>query len=264
MDIVLSERELLDLVNAGYVVLRNRVDEELVRAAKRAINISLGQGIDPAALSRLRVTSFCPELRADPALMDLLERSGLWRLGESLLGTGQTMAGSQGNAQINLRFPVERGTLLPIEPHLDGMASRTNKVPAGTLQSFTALIGVMLSDMPEPECGNFTAWPGSHLLNARALKRDGPRSLLDRMPDVALGTPLQITGRAGDVVLSHYLLSHGTAPNWSSDIRYMVFFRLVRRHHPQEIWDSLADPWMQWPGVPTGMRDAAPLADIAA
>ena len=110
MDIVLSERELPDLVNAGYAVLRNRVDAELVRAAKRAINISLGQGIDPAVLSRLRATSFCPELRADPALMDLLERSGLWRLGENLLGTGQTMAGSQGNAQINLRFPVERGT----------------------------------------------------------------------------------------------------------------------------------------------------------
>lgn len=261
MDIVLGERELLDLVNAGYVVLRNRVGAELVSAAKRAINISLGQGIDPAALSRLRVTSFCPELRADPALMNLLERSGLWRLGEILLGTGQTMTGSQGNAQINLRFPVERGTLLPIEPHLDGVASRTNKVPAGTLQSFSMLIGVMMSDMLEPQCGNFTVWPGSHLLNARALKRDGPRSLLDHMPNVTLGAPLQITGRSGDVVLCHYLVSHGTAPNWSSDIRYMVFFRLVRQNHPQEIWDSLTDPWMQWPGVPTGILDAASRAE---
>ena len=261
MNIVLSERELQDFVNDGYVVLRNRVGSDLVRAAKRAINISVSQGIDPDALNHLRVTSFCPELRSDPALMDLLECSDLWRLGESLLGKGQTVAGSQGNAQINLRFPVERGTPLPIEPHLDGIASRTNKVPAGTLQSFSALIGVMLSDMPEHEHGNFTVWPGSHLLNAKALKLDGPRSLLEHMPDIALGTPLQITGRAGDVALCHYLLSHGTAPNWSSDIRYMVFFRLARQNHPQEIWDSLVDPWMQWPGVPTAILSAPSRAE---
>ena len=246
---VLDERELIEFVTHGYVVLRNRVNTELINLAKRAINISLGQGIAPEKLNQLRVSSFCPELRSDPALMNLLELSGLWHLGESLLGKGQIKLGSQGNAQINLRFPVERGMPTAIVPHLDGMASRSNMVPKGTLQSFSALIGVMLSDMIQPDYGNFTVWPGSHLLNANALKRDGPRSLLDCMPDVDLGIPQQITGKTGDVVFCHYLLSHGTAANWSSEIRYMVFFRLVRINHKIEIFNSLTDPWLQWPGI---------------
>jgi ectoine hydroxylase-related dioxygenase (phytanoyl-CoA dioxygenase family) len=129
------------------------------------------------------------------------------------------------------------------------MASKTNGVPSGQLRSFTMLIGVMLSDMPGEDRGNFTVWPGSHLLNAAYLREVGPRSLLEHMPQVELPEPVQIVGQAGDIVLAHYLLSHGTAQNLSHDIRYMVFFRLTHIGHDQEQWRSLEELWLHWPGL---------------
>lgn len=233
----------------GYVTIPGLVSQALVEHARRAINISIGRGMDVKDMPGFRVQSFCPELREDRALMGLLLESGIWGIAESLIGAGQIRPGSQGAAQINLRFPVEEGRRMPIEPHLDGMASRTNKVPSGQLHNFTALIGVMLSDMPTRDRGNFTVFPGSHLLNAAYLKGKGPKSLLDGMPDVVLPEPVQIVGRPGDVVLAHYLLSHGTAVNWSSDVRYMVFFRLVHTDHDAQKWDSLTDLWLHWPGI---------------
>lgn len=245
----LSEAQARFFRESGYLQIPEMVDRQLIVRARRAINISVGQGMDKAEMPRLRVRSFCPELREAPALMDLLLESGIWQLGQSLLGHGQVRPGSQGAAQINLRFPVERGPQIPLEPHLDGMASKSNSVPAGQLHSFTALIGVMLNDMPYTDAGNFAVWPGSHLLNETYLRQAGPKSLLEGMPDVALGEPVQITGRTGDVVLSHYLLSHGTASNWSSEIRYMVFFRLTHIDHDRHKWTSLTNLWLQWPGL---------------
>jgi hypothetical protein len=205
--------------------------------------------MDAKDMPGFRVQSFCPELREDPALMGLLLASGIWGVAESLIGEGQIRPGSQGAAQINLRFPVDEGQRMPIEPHLDGMASRTNKIPSGQLRNFTALVGVMLSDLPTRDRGNFTVFPGSHLLNAAYLKEKGPKTLLDGMPDVVLPEPVQITGLPGDEILAHYLLSHGTAVNCSSDVRYMVFFRLAHIDHDAQKWDSLTDLWLQWPGI---------------
>lgn len=245
----LSLAEKRRLFQDGYVVLPGFVSRKLIEGARHAINVSIGRGMNVVDMPRLRVRSFCPELREDPAMMALLLDSGLWEVGESLMGEGQVCEGSQGGAQINLRFPVPHGPRTPIEPHLDGMASRSNSVPTGELHSFTALIGVMLSEMPQLDGGNFTVWPGSHLSNAAKLRDQGPKSLLKEMPSITLPDPVQITGRAGDAVLTHYLLSHGTAPNWSCDVRYMIFFRLSRVDHQREKWASLVDPWLQWPAL---------------
>lgn len=49
-----------------------------------------------------------------------------------------------------------------------------------------------------------------------------------RMPDVPLPQPRQLTPRAGDALLAHYMLGHGIAENTSPDIRYTVYFRFTR------------------------------------
>ncbi len=139
--------------------------------------------------------------------------------------------------------------------HIDGLPSPTNGVPAGTLGSFTALLGVFLSDVPGPDSGNFTVWPGSHRVIERHLRDVGTESLLKGggMPDVPLGEPLQMTGQAGDIVLCHYQLAHGIAPNVSPNIRYAIFFRLTHKDHTAHKQEALTQIWTAWPG----MRDVA-------
>lgn len=246
---ILSYAQRILFRQQGYLVVPRLVSLAQAAHARRAINMSLGQGIDPDNLPRLRVQSFCPELRTEPALMALLQNPGVTGAVGSLLGPGMTCPGSQGDAQINLRFPVVDGPPSPLIPHLDGMSAPSNFVPNGELRSFTALIGVMLNDIPTPDCGNFVVWPGSHLANASYLKEHGSHTLLERMPAVLLSEPRQICGATGDVVIAHYLLSHGTARNLGPDVRYMVFFRLVHVNHDTQKWDALAAPWMHWPGI---------------
>lgn len=251
---MLSTQQRRQLAHDGYLQIKGLVSPAQIEHARRAINISIGRGMDKADMARLRVQSFCPELREASPLMNLLAHGPIRPIAESLIGKGQIRPGSQGAAQINLRFPIEEKDQLALEPHLDGMASRTNAVPTGQLRNFTALIGVMLSGQHDINQGNFTVWPGTHLMNAAYLRRAGPQSLIDAMPDIALPTPVQIKGDAGDVIISHYLLSHGTAPNLGADVRYMVFFRLTHVDHDEQRWESLCDPWLQWPGL----RDVAP------
>lgn len=67
--------------------------------------------------------------------------------------------------------------------------------------------------------------------------------------------PVQICGKAGDVVIVNYLTAHLVAPNISSNIRYCVYFRLktgaynqphhAQRHRPE----SMLNAWHDWPGL---------------
>src|SRR4029078_7199789 len=133
--------------------------------------------------------------------------------------------------------------------HIDGMYSPTNGVKPGTISNFTALLGVLLSDLPDENAGNFTVWPGSHLKHERYLREHGPQALMNVLPPLQIGPPKQLTGRAGDVILAHYLLAHAVAPNVSPPPRYAVFFRVTHVDHEPQRWESMTDAWLQWDGL---------------
>ena len=136
-------------------------------------------------------------------------------------------------------------------PHLDGMYSPTNGVPKGQIQNFTALAGVFLSDLPGPNAGNFTVWPGTHRIYEAYFRERGPQALLEGMPAVPLPEPVQITARAGDAILCHYQLAHAANGNASPHIRYACFFRLSRVAHETAHGECMTDIWREW----DGMRD---------
>jgi hypothetical protein len=129
-------------------------------------------------------------------------------------------------------------------------------VPKGTIQNFTALVGVFLSDVPKPDSGNFTVWRGSHRAYEGYFREAGPQSLLDGMPPVEIGEPEQVVAKAGDAVLAHYQLGHGIAGNASPHIRYAVFFRLSHVDHDGQRWESMTDIWREWAGL-RGIAEAA-------
>lgn len=235
----------------GYLALPEIVPQSLVLRARRAINANLGEkGIDPVELPKYRSQTYCPDLTGDPAIADLYNATPLREITEQLVGAGQVRPINRG--QIALRFPrPEDPADLRVRPHLDGMYSPMNGVQAGNIANFTALIGVFLSDIPEPNSGNFTVWPGTPSLYEKYFQEHGPQSLLNGMPDVELPTPVQITGKAGDAVLVHYQMAHGVAVNISANTRYAIFFRVNHIEHEKHQWSCMTDIWEEW----SGMRD---------
>lgn len=242
-----SGEQRRDIYDAGYTVLRGLVPLGLVERARRAINHSLGEGIDPAQLPTLRAQTYCPELRSTPEITDLFNATDAPALAESMLGAGAFDLPTGG--QIALRFPRADDELPPFRPHLDGLPTATNGVAAGNIGSFTALVGVLLSDLPEPNSGNFVVLPGSHRATEAYFREHGPKSFLEGFPKIEQPEPVHITGKAGDVVFCHYQLGHGIAPNVSPNIRYAVFFRLTHRDHHDDKPARLADIWRDWPGM---------------
>jgi len=235
------------LYDDGFVRLPGVVPRDLVHAALRAINSSLGnRGLPPEDLPILRSQSYCPELQGDPAITGLLTASPLWGMAEAAIGVGQVRPVERG--QIALRFPTMEPSREPM-PHLDGMYTPTNGVPQGTIANFTALIGVYLSDLPTEGAGNFTVWPGTHRRYETYFRQHTPQSLLRGMPDIELPAAWQITGVAGDAVLCHYQLAHGIAANASPHIRYAIFFRLIHVDHEGARWECMTDLWREWAGM---------------
>jgi len=232
----------------GILPLPGIVPQELVLRARRAINAYLGaNGMDPNELTKYRAQSYCPGLGKEPPITDLYNASPIREVAEAMIGEGKIKP--VGGGQIALRFPSLDETPRPPGPHIDGMYSPTNGVKEGTIGNFTALVGVFLSDVPEPFSGNFSYWPGSHRLYETYFREQGPQSLLKGMPPVEIGAPEQFTGRAGDAALVHYQLAHGIAGNISSNIRYAIFFRLLHVDHDQYHWECMTDIWKEWDGM---------------
>lgn len=248
---VLTEAQAASLRGDGWLHLPCAVPRAVVDRAKRAINASLGKGLDPQRIESYRARSFCPELQAEAVVTDLLYGGAAWEVAQSLIGAGRVKRPATG--QIALSFP-ETSPDAHIHPHLDGMYTPSNGVPRGEILSFTLLVGVMLSDVEGPESGNLVVWPGTHHLYEEYFRRQGPRSLLGGMPDVPLPEPVSLTGRTGDVVLCHYQLAHATGPNASPHIRYAVYFRLEHVDHGRQKWECLTDVWREWPGIASGQR----------
>lgn len=244
----LTQEQKQEFYERGILKLPGIVPQELVLKARRAINAYIGQnGIDPAELNRYRAQSYCPGLGSEPVITDLYNASPLKTISESLIGEGKVK--HVGHGQIALRFPSTDETPRAPGPHIDGMYTPTNGVKEGTIANFTALIGVFLTDLPEPFAGNFTAWPGSHRKYEAYFQEQGPQSLLKGLPPVDIGGPEQFTGKAGDAALCHYQLGHGIAGNISPNTRYAIFFRLVHIDHEQYHWECMTDIWKEWPGL---------------
>lgn len=235
-----------EIFENGFVKIPGVVPQGKINVALRAINHSVGQGMNKSDMPEFRSLSFCPELRNKQPILDLLYETPVWDYAESAIGKSEVKL--WGDGQIALRFPVME-TPGELHPHLDGMYSPGNKIPKGTIQTFTMLAGIFLSDIPNRFWGNFTAWPGSHRLLADYFKVNGHEILRTDFPTIQLAEPYQVTGSAGDVILCHYQLAHTVVINVSPYVRYAVFFRLSHVNHRSFGDRVFTDLWLEWPEI---------------
>ena len=247
----LTARQKQTFYEEGFIVLRGAVSRLMVETALQAINHSLGEeGMNKEELPILRARSYCRDAQRLPALTDLINRTPVFPIVESMIGEGNLLP--VGGAQIALRFP---GPLfhVPGEPrgHLDGLGTGTNGMEKGVYRrGFTALAVVLLSELTGPYSGNFTVWPKSHRFYEQYFRENGHEMLANGMPPVTVpGEPLQLTGSPGDVVLAHHQLLHCAAPNASPHIRYAAIFRLRHKDCEQIGKDAYTDIWREWPGI---------------
>jgi hypothetical protein len=232
------------LIDDGYLILPGAVPQARIDRALKAINNSLGeQGMDKGRLWTFRAQTFCPELVAADAILDLYRDTPLEALAQAAIGPGAVPRPTSG--QIALRFPQDAEPRDP-HPHIDGVPSPLNGVPAGKVLHFTALAGVFLSDVTGPFQGNFTVWPGTHRALAERFASQGTGELLQGFPAIPMPAPLQLTARAGDGILAHYQLAHAAAHNVAPHVRYAVFFRLAHQNHDPSSPQSMVDIWREW------------------
>lgn len=232
------------LVEDGFFRLEGAVPQRLVRAARQEINRQLGSSASSADHFKGKAS---PD---HPAITDLFNRSMLPFVLRELLGGDQPFSVHRG--QIALRFP---GDMCPdgtcdFSPegfenvrkhwHIDGCPSEF--IPGvtdhwGTIKNFDALVGVILSDIPEKMSGEVAFYPGSHDALAQhfrdhsgreleRVRQEGNRALpIGERTDATFGnrSPTHVTGRAGDVVIANYMTAHFVAPNTAVDVRYAVY-----------------------------------------
>jgi hypothetical protein len=183
-----------------------------------------------------------------PTLCALLYGSHALSAAESLIAPGKFAPPEQ--FQISLNVPPFDH--LPGGPHIDGLAPPEADGRPGT---FTLLAGIFLTDQAAEWMGNLWVWPGSHLSATAYFREHGPDSLLSSTPypQVELSEARQVTGRAGDLLLAHYLLGHNIGGNTSALTLEVIYFRLRREGHRGRWRECVQDPFLEFEAV----RDAA-------
>ena len=133
----------------------------------------------------------------------------------------------------------------------------------GRANNFTMLLGVFLSAVPDDFFGNLTVFPGSHRVLENVFRQHGgaanflanhahPTALesLRKATEPHLGPHVQVCGQPGDIVMVHYSMAHCVAPNTSSGIRYVVYFRLRHARGESNFRpEAMDDVWLEYDHV---------------
>jgi len=232
-----------NLQTDGYALLPSLCPPELLQIANDAIDLDLRHNYNPDRQREYDHLSYCPDLRKSPAIEALLLESGAKRLLDGMFGWRNLR---HHDGQIAIRQAHNMLHPQPPEPHIDGIPSPDNGVRGRSLSSFTALIGVFLTETPRDFAGNFTTWPGSHHTLEAHFRARGRKALGEGMPSIDYGAPRQLATKPGDVIFCHYQLAHAAAVNTSRVERRAVFFRIWLRGLALRRWHHLTHIWTGW------------------
>jgi hypothetical protein len=246
----LTDTDLRTFEREGYLVIPGAVPEALLAAADAEIDGLVedtephegdgGPGVNAWFMPRARLPRCEALLRDAPVLAAANE----------LVAPGELDFAFDHVQVSTTRAPWHH---VPGGPHLDGHTPRPDHEAP---DSFTLLVGVLLTDQTDDQSGSLWVWPGSHLAHRALFEERGTRVLLEAYghstllhPPFTLGRPEPVRGRRGDVVLAHFLLGHNKGGHLGPVDRRTVYYRLAVPGHAQR-WDAtFLDPWLEYPPV---------------
>jgi ectoine hydroxylase-related dioxygenase (phytanoyl-CoA dioxygenase family) len=235
----IDPEQLRAFADDGYIVLSEIVSLDLIQAARRDIAARVEHDPPPAGHRGPHFYFLVNDL--PQALLAPLYQSGAMALAGSLIAPAVFEAPD--HVQISLNMPPWNHR--PGGPHIDGLTPPEADGRPGT---FTMLAGIFLTDQSRVDAGNLWVWPGSHRRTADYLREHGPEALLASVPypSIDLGQPRQVTGRAGDVLLAHYMLGHNIGGNTSDTVREVLYFRLRGAGHRERWREIVLDPLLEF------------------
>lgn len=240
---MLSKEQLKEFGERGFIVVPGVAAADTVRQAHQRIDELLET--DPPPEGHVGNHFYFPAAADEPDLIAPLttgDPSG-FDYAQALAATGVLKEPRQVQVALNIPPFSHR----PGRPHIDAQNAEpdANVVPA----TFTLLAGVFVTDQTTEDSGNLWVWPGTHRTHAEYFQRHGV-SMFCAYPDIELPEPEQVTARAGDLLLAHYLLGHNIGGNFESEtVRRMLYYRISGAGHSKQPERILTEPWYQYDAV---------------
>jgi hypothetical protein len=236
--LVLTDEQINGFAERGFVLVPQVVPGDVLAEASRRIDQVTAA--DPPAADKRGHHFYFLETKDEPALLAPLTGSPAFGLAEELAGAGTLEIPWQVQVALNIPPFAHR----PGIPHIDaGNAEPVDEPVDGT---FTLLAGILMTDQLTENSGNLWVWPGTHLAHAAYFRDHGPH-LFCAYPPIELPEPEQVTGRAGDLLLAHYLLGHNIGGNYESEqTRRALYFRISAVDHASHRSEFLQDPWLDY------------------
>ncbi len=231
-----------ELRRNGYTVVSGAIDARVLRAAQDAaeqLNAQFPEGWERSKNESWREIRYC----RDPAFMTLVSEV-LDPLALEILESAPPVD----YVQLAATFPgfATKGGV-GRNFHIDGGQSQA-------LDVFNVLMGVALTDVTSDTAGSFHVLPGSHEKVA-ALFKQQPTDTAVHWGEIKLrgqrqflSTPMVVPRvKAGDIIVAHSFLAHGTSANTTDARRDMFFQRRAAQ--------PLKDPATQAEARQTFMRN---------
>ena len=238
-DFAIAPEQLRTFAQDGYIVLPGIVSPELIAAARHEIARRVADDPPPPD-HRGPHFYFIGEDIPTPLLAPL-NNSRAATLVRSLMAN----APFDPPEHVQISRNVPPWSHHPGGPHIDGLTPPEADGRPGT---FTVLAGIFLTDQSNEDAGNLWVWPGSHTQTASYLRDHGADALRSCIPyaPVTLTPPRQVTARAGDLLLAHYLLGHNMGGNVSDTVREVLYYRLRREHHRARWREVVQNPLLEF------------------
>jgi hypothetical protein len=239
VDHVLTDAQINEFAERGFVLVPQVVPGDVLAQAAQRIDEVITA--DPPGADKRGNHFYFLEAKDESALMAPLTGSPAFGLAKELAGALEV----PWQVQVALNIPPYSHR--PGIPHIDADNPEPTDEPIrGT---FTLLAGILMTDQFTENSGNLWVWPGTHLTHAAYFRRHGPHRFC-AYPPIDLPEPEQVTGRAGDLLLAHYLLGHNIGGNYESEqTRRALYFRLSAADHASHRSEFLQDPWLDYTQV---------------
>jgi Phytanoyl-CoA dioxygenase (PhyH) len=235
---VFTDKHWDELFGPGYTIVSGAIDDAHLRAAQDTANhlnaVHPDEGWERSKNESWREIRYCrhPAFMAvatdvlDPLALEILESAPP----VDFVQFAVTMPGFATKGGVGRNF------------HVDGGQGQLIDV-------FNVLFGVALTPVTSDTAGGFHVLPGSHALLAEKFKRqpDDPsvhwgQLKLDFQRDALPGARMVVPKlAAGDIVVAHSLISHGTAANTTTQPRDMLF----QRRAAAPLWDPATQAQMR-------------------